>query len=136
MKIPKEEDFALAPGIYLAEITHAKEERSKTAGTLMWSVVWKAVDFNTKLCHDRMMMEGGGAKITAARLSVLLPGRDEADVGDLIGLRAWLAVVQTEYQGAKKLEVDINAKGSRCGYFAEEPAGVKKPDPAADATPF
>ena len=119
--------MALQPGNYHVEITGSEEKVSKN-GNRMWELTLRALDFNCKLCHDRMMIDGGGVNITKAKLSALgLDGKVEP--GHLLGKRVYVAVKETPADGqyARKLDVDISVKGTNAGYWKEKPAAVVEP---------
>lgn len=142
MKFPwsdTSDPLALAPGNYAVEITHAEEVQAKTSGARMWNVTLKSISFGCKLCHDRMMVEGGGINITAAKLSALgFEKGEDVEAGHLLGKRTWVTVKDVpasgEYQ--RKLEVDISAKGSNCGYWKEKPGVLVEAVVAPDQPPF
>lgn len=118
----------LKPGIYQVEVVACTPKTSQS-GNRMWSVRLHAVEFDAMLCYDNMMLTGKGAGMTAAKLELLGFARgSQVDAPDLVGRRAWVSVLEKEYNGKVNLAVDISAPGSKCGYFAVEPAGVMKPE--------
>lgn len=131
--------FSLQPGNYRVEITESKETTSKN-GNAMWELTLRALDFNCKLCHDRLMLGGGGVNITAAKLSALgFEKGADVEAGHLLGKRCWVTVKETPASGEykRRLDVDISVKGSKCGYWAEAPGTVVAPvAPVADDVPF
>lgn len=133
--------LALQPGNYHVEITHSEDTTSKTSGSKMWNLTLKSLAFNCKLCHDRMMLEGGGLNISAAKLSALGFAKDEdVEAGHLLGKRFYVAVKEKPANGQyqRSLEVDISVKGTKCGYWAEKPGDVVEPTAPVDdgAPPF
>lgn len=134
--------LALLPGIYAVEIKKVEERVSHNSGAKMWNVTLFAYEWNTRLCYDNFMLEGNGISMTKGKLKQL--GFGETDVVSpslLVGRRLWVAVAEKEgLDGNVRLEVDIRAHGAKCGYFAAEPAGVKRPDVQAlsgdEADPF
>jgi len=135
------DDGNLKPGVYLAKIRECTYKFAKTSGTPMLSLVLDASDFGRKLCHDNIMLGGGGWGIGKGKLKCL--GYDESmkelDPVDLIGKYVFVAVKEREYNGQKQLEVDI--KQGKAGYWAENdpPQGVLSPNepaPSKDDVPF
>lgn len=132
--------MALQPGTYRVEITKSEEKTSKN-GNPMWELVLKSLDFNCKLCHDRMMLTGNGANMTRGKLKMLgFKDGEDVEAGSLVGLRCWVTVKETPADGqyARKLDVDISAKGSTCGYWSEAPANVVSAPPpvTSDEAPW
>lgn len=128
---------SLQPGTYAVEITQAEEKQSSN-GNMMWVLTLRALAFNCKLCHDRMMLPpNAGANISKAKLSALgFEDLNSVECGHLLGKRTWVTVSLTPASGqySAKLDVDIKAKGSQCGYWSEKPGTVM--EPVADQTPF
>ena len=130
-----QDDGSLKPGVYLAAVKDATEKTSKN-GDPYFSLLLQATDFGKKLCHDTLMLAGGGWGIGKAKLSVL-GFKDEPEINayDLVGRTCYVAVKEGEYNGQKKLEVDI--RRGKGGYFELAPDGVLTPaPPTAEETPF
>lgn len=133
--------LSLQPGTYEVEITQS-EEKTSEKGNKMWMLTLRALAFNCKLCHDNLMLPpNSGANISKAKLSALGFKDEElktVEAGHLLGKRTWVTVKHEEYNGRKSLRVDIGAKGSKAGYWAEKPGSVTEAGaPSADAdTPW
>jgi len=113
---PERSNFG--PGNYLAEVKRCEFKKSSN-GHPMFSVMLAAVDHDMQmLCFDTLMLGGGGHGIGIAKLDRLgFADREALEPGELVGARAIVAVDMGEYQGKKRLEVDIGAEGSKCGYW-------------------
>lgn len=144
-KIPWKEAGALAPGTYSIEVVKSVEKLSKNGGAPYFEAELLALDFGKTLCFDILMLAGKGAGIGVTKLRALgfTEERDEIAAGELIGRRAFVAVGDDEYDGKVRLKVDINAEGSKCGYWPEDekPEGVLLPGAPGqtedvDDTPF
>lgn len=130
-------------GIYFGEVTDAEEKRSN-AGDQYIAIKFKDVRGGGYLLQDIAMLEGGGAPIGYKKLRAL--GHDKTTLDparDLTGKRAYLACVHDEYDGIKRLKVNIKHKGSTVGYWPEDrpPEGmeisVSSGEPVGDEeTPF
>ena len=121
-------------GIYFAEVKKAEDGRSKIkdgggGGEEMITLTLRAVDLDAHLCVDRLMLEGGGARIGSSKLGALgIPDEADFETATLIGKRIYVAVEPREFNGQTKLEVDIKG-GGHCGYWpeSEKPEGVIAP---------
>jgi len=125
-------DGPLGPGVYRVEVSDCVERTSK-AGDKYFNVKMKDLDSGKIVCFDPVMLEGKGASIGLCKLSRLgfEPTEDfEIVAAQVIGKRAYIGVEADEYQGTKRLKVDIGYKGSSCGYwpYSEVPAMYIPPD--------
>jgi len=146
---------ALKPGAYHVEVLTAEERTSKN-GDAMFNIKLIAVDWNgAHICFDNIMLAGKGRSMGQAKLVALGIPRGQAEVrpDELVGARAFAFIGEGEWQGKKRLEVDIS-EGSHCGYWLEserdDVGELNLPDPdqadgpvdnpfddlAADDTPF
>jgi len=110
----------LEPGTYHVEVLTA-EERTSRKGDTYFNVGLGAIDFGgRRLCYDNIMLEGGGRSMGQAKLVALgiEKGTPEVHPDSLIGLRAYAFVSIEEFNGKKRLSVDIS-RGSHCGYWLE-----------------
>lgn len=129
------------PGMYRVKVV-ACEERESKSGDPYFSVRLAAVDFdNAFIGFDTIMLEGGGISIGIAKLTGL--GITEQDGDDLqpeqlVDREAWAMLEIDTYQGRTRMQVDIRADESECGYYpisGEEPKGVQKPVADGEAAP-
>lgn len=134
-------------GTYHVEVLEAEDQVAKTSGSRMIRLILVEPDTDGQVvCYDRLMIEGGGMGITKKKLQALGINLDAADFDsqDLIGRRFHVAVKfgKPNDQGKRFLEVDIAAKGSKCGYWSEAeppPPRVVDGDPSTwpkDDAPF
>jgi len=112
-------------GIYYVQVDGAEGKRSQ-AGNDMIAIKLVSVDDNKLVCYDRIMLSGkeGALSMSKAKLKALGydMSRGSLSPADLNGLRCYVAVKlgKPNDEGKQYLEVDIRAKGSRCGYWDEE----------------
>lgn len=134
----------LPAGTYRVEVIAAESKMSNNKNP-MWVLTLKALDFNTKLCQDNLMLPpNAGASISKAKLAVLgirPEDLNKTEPGHLFGKRTWVTVKSEPYKDKDNndrtaLRVDIYAKGSKCGYWEEKPGQVNEPvAKAADDSP-
>lgn len=132
-------------GIYLGEVGDA-EVYTKDNGSVILKIIWKAPDFGVGLCHDYLVMKGGGVGIGTAKLKALGFDGGGFDTAELIGKRAWLRMHLEMYQDRENLKVaTLFDPEFSCGYWSEadKPQGGHFPEPdpldeeASDgSTPF
>ena len=121
------------PGTYLARVKSAISKKSG-AGSEMFSVELADAATDQKLCHDFIMLEGGGAALGRQKLLALgIPASFKAEImaAELVGRLAYVALIEREYTDnkgvlRKNLSPDIN--DGAAGYW---PSASPPPDLAA-----
>jgi len=127
----------LSPGVYHVKVSSC-EERTSKAGNVYFSVRLTQLEGDKTVAFDTIMLSGKGVPMGLAKLTALgfIPGdKEELLAAELLGKKAFVAVKNDEYEGKTRLVVDINASGSKCGYWDEE----NPPEAAANLdieTPF
>jgi len=112
-------------GIYYVQVDGAEGKRSMN-GNDMIAMKLVSVDDNKLVCYDRIMLSGkeGALSMSKAKLKALGCDLSKGALSpeDLNGLRAYVAVKlgKPNDDGKQYLEVDIRAKGSKCGYYHED----------------
>ena len=112
-------------GIYFVQVDGA-EGRTSQNGNAMISMKLISVDDYKFVVYDRIMLQGkeGALSMTKAKLKAL--GFDLSkgtlEPEQLIGLRAYVAIHlgKPNDKGEQYMEVNIRAKGSKCGYWSED----------------
>lgn len=135
----------MPPGVYLVEVSEAREGVSKKSGDPYFKLDLVAVDFQRKkLCDDILMLGGKGAGIGLRKLIALGIERGAMldSAHELIGKRVYARVDVEEWEksdgtSGKQLKVNIKAPGSDMGYWNVKtpPDGVTVPGDVDD-TPF
>jgi len=117
------EDFQHGdPGRYHVEVKDVAE--SETAkGDKMWGLLFKDAKTGETICWDNLVFSRKGRGIAFKKMSLLgVPEEDGMYSVDgkesLIGLRCYINVIETEYNGKTRLGVDFNADGF--GYEVDE----------------
>lgn len=113
---------SLSPGVYHVKVASC-EERTSKAGNVYFSVRLSKVDGDKTVAFDTIMLSGKGVPMGLAKLTALgfIPGdKEELLAAELLGRKAYVSVKEDEYEGKTRLVVDINARGSKCGYYDEE----------------
>lgn len=112
-------------GVYYVEVK-ASEERIAQSSAAYFNVTLAAVEHGMQtICYDILMLAGKGHGIGLAKLDALgFEKRHTLEAGELVGRRVYAALVEEEYQGKKRLCVDIGAEGAKCGYWPEGDDGA------------
>lgn len=139
------------PGTHFAEIAectlkHSKPSEKSPSGEDYFSVKLILPDSAGEyLCHDNLMLGGGGATMGIAKLKTLGFFRrgEEEDIEphQLVGKRVWVTVGNETYDGKTRLKVISTFRPEfKCGWEAEGNRKREAPpatfDPAVDDTPF
>lgn len=134
LKEVREASEGRSEGVYHVEVNNA-EDKTTIKGEKRIALTLSQVGTDGQLvCFDSLMMQGKGLGITKGKLKQLGIDldKDDFDSQDLIGRRVHVACVfgKPNDKGNRYLEVDIRAKGSKCGYWTE--ADPPKPAGASD----
>lgn len=126
MNAPVEGD--VPEGTYLAEVKSAKE-KTANSGNAMIAIEFRGVE-ETFSVYDNIMLMGKGWGLGRAKLVGLGVGSDfsgDLDLADLIGRRVYLHLAEEEYQGRKRLKVDITLGTTRGTRQRVTPKRRRKP---------
>lgn len=129
-------------GIHRIEVKKVELTKSKTSGDDMLNVDLIVIG-KTKTVRDRWMLMGKGKDITSRKLRVFgFAEGGKVDFDNLLGKRAFAALkFETREANGKTYSgviVDIGAKGSEAGFWADgtPPIGYVEPKEDPEATPF
>ena len=127
----------MEPGIYLAEVRDAEKTHAQTSGNAMFSFKMCVPGGDRVICYERIMLAGSKESLGISKTKLKTLGvadGKEIDADDLNGRRVFIATKlgKANKDGRQFLEVNISARGSKCGYWPESqpPADVPVATPA------
>jgi hypothetical protein len=137
----------LNDGIHAVRVSKA-DERASRAGNAYLGIELVDAESGRFVLFDNLMLAGAGAAFTRKKLQALGVESDfngELNPQELVGMTAFVATVWEEYEGKRRLKVDVSVGGA--GYYpaAEPPQGFepiqKRPEVGAgeldgEITPF
>ena len=121
-----DEGMGARPGVYRVKVG-AVDTADASTGRKMWTL--DLVDFHTgkRICFDRFMLDGKPFALTLTKgklktLGVGTGGPVDPE-RDVKGRAAWVATIlgPPNDKGRRYLQVDIEAEGSKFGYFKDGP---------------